>query len=95
MGEYSYVTKEDIETFGGEQIRRKAFSKDGWLGKYLRGLKMTCIIDGTVFVHGGYQIFNFRISPEWTQKGLDFLNDETKNSLTTKTEQMWLKDGSR
>ena len=53
LGELSYVTAEDVESFGGEEFRNKAFSKQGWIGKYLRKLNMTAIVERTVFVHGG------------------------------------------
>lgn len=33
MGDWRYVTKEDIDTFGGERNRRRAMSKDGWIGQ--------------------------------------------------------------
>ena len=33
LGDWRYVTKEDIATFGGEERRRHAMSADGWIGK--------------------------------------------------------------
>jgi hypothetical protein len=33
MGDWRYVTKEDIVTFGGERARQIAMSSDGWIGK--------------------------------------------------------------
>ncbi|GAA96753.1 uncharacterized protein L969DRAFT_97102 [Mixia osmundae IAM 14324] len=33
MGDWRYVTKEDIESFGGERNRRRAMSSRGWIGQ--------------------------------------------------------------
>ena len=33
LGDWRYVTKEDIATFGGEERRRHAMSAEGWIGK--------------------------------------------------------------
>jgi len=49
-----YVTKEDYESFGGFQERRKAFAKKGKYGDYLRSLRITAIVGNAAFVHGGY-----------------------------------------
>ncbi|KAJ9052410.1 hypothetical protein DSO57_1034435 [Entomophthora muscae] len=41
MGIYDYVSPEDIQQFGNVTDRIIAFSKDGWVGKYLRKLNVT------------------------------------------------------
>lgn len=33
MGDWRYVTEEDIQSFGGADARRQAMSADGWIGK--------------------------------------------------------------
>lgn len=33
IGDWRYVTKEDIETFGGSERRQEALSTDGWIGR--------------------------------------------------------------
>lgn len=33
IGDWRYVTPEDIKTFGGSRARQEALSSDGWLGK--------------------------------------------------------------
>ncbi|KAJ9057679.1 hypothetical protein DSO57_1020415 [Entomophthora muscae] len=52
-GDWHYVSKDEEKTFGSTEERKKAFSKDGWIGKFLRTLPVSTVIDGTVFVHGG------------------------------------------
>ena len=36
MEDYRFVTKGDIDSFGDEGQRKKAWSKTGWLGSWLR-----------------------------------------------------------
>ncbi|KXN74530.1 Metallo-dependent phosphatase [Conidiobolus coronatus NRRL 28638] len=48
MEDYRYVTKEDIDTFGGLDERKKAFTLEGWVGKYLRNLGITAVVDDTI-----------------------------------------------
>jgi hypothetical protein len=33
IGDWRYVTPDDIKTFGGSRARQEALSSDGWLGK--------------------------------------------------------------
>ncbi len=64
MDDLRYVDPEDTVSFGGEIKRKEAWSKDGWLGKYLRSLNITVKVDETVFVHGG-------IHPDWAKFGVE------------------------
>ncbi|KAH9821567.1 Metallo-dependent phosphatase-like protein [Melampsora americana] len=42
LGDWRYVTEEDIQTFGGKQNRRKLISSQGWIGKtWLENYKTT------------------------------------------------------
>lgn len=52
-GNLKDVSDEEKRSFGGEVERRKAFAKDGWIGRFLRTLNIAAKINGTVFVHGG------------------------------------------
>jgi hypothetical protein len=78
MEDYRYVTKEDIDTFGGLDERKKAFTLEGWVGKYLRNLGITAIVDDTVYAHGG-------ISPKWALVGVEKINQDTVADLHTMT----------
>jgi hypothetical protein len=64
MDDLRYVDPGDTESFGGEEKRKEAWSKDGWLGHYLRSLNITVQVDETVFVHGG-------IHPDWAKFGVE------------------------
>jgi hypothetical protein len=71
---YEDVTDEDIRTFGGADKRKEAFALEGWLGKHLRNLGITAIVDDTVYAHGG-------ITPKWAQVGIDRINHDTIDDL--------------
>ena len=79
MQDLRYVTPEDTASFGGESKRREAWSQEGWLGKYVRSLNISAIVDGTVFVHGG-------IHPDWAKYGVDvsLLADSQSRNSTRK-----------
>ncbi|KAJ3377568.1 hypothetical protein HDU84_008516, partial [Entophlyctis sp. JEL0112] len=81
-GDWRYVTREDIESFGGRDERRKAWSADGWIGKLIMqewGGNLTVEIDGTVFVHGGTGI-----TPEWARLGVDGINKRASAAMEKK-----------
>ncbi|MBK7761142.1 MAG: metallophosphoesterase [Deltaproteobacteria bacterium] len=67
MGDWRYVSEGDLADFGGEAPRREAFAEGGALGKYLRGLGIVAVVDGTAFVHGG-------ITPQYAALGEAGLN---------------------
>lgn len=67
MGDWRYVSEGDLADFGGEAPRREAFAETGALGKYLRGLGIVAVVDGTVFVHGG-------VTPQYAALGEAGLN---------------------
>ncbi|KAJ9083678.1 hypothetical protein DSO57_1032361 [Entomophthora muscae] len=91
MGDWVDVTEGEKKTFGSIQARKEAFSKDGWIGKFIRKLPVSVIIDGTVFVHGG-------IKKEYILDGLDamnklgskYINEDTEDEL--KTRKFFLQD---
>ncbi|KAJ3122934.1 hypothetical protein HK098_002340 [Nowakowskiella sp. JEL0407] len=74
MEDLRYVHPGDTESFGGPELRKKAWSKDGFPGSYLRTLGITTYVNGTVFVHGG-------ISPKWAKLGILQMNSDTKRYL--------------
>ncbi|KAI8819319.1 Metallo-dependent phosphatase-like protein [Fimicolochytrium jonesii] len=83
MEDFRYVANEDVESFGGMPQRKEAWSKDGWLGRYLRTWDITAIVNGTVFLHGG-------LHPTWAAQGIDALNKAARTALTTRTpHELW------
>ncbi|KAH6600886.1 hypothetical protein BASA50_001993 [Batrachochytrium salamandrivorans] len=62
-----YVSKEDIASYGGLDVRLKAFSKHGDIGEYLRTLGIAAKVDDTVFFHAGADL-------KWSKLGIDVLN---------------------
>jgi hypothetical protein len=73
-GDWRYVSKEEMATFGGYEKRVEAFKRDGFIGEYLVELNMTTKVGGNVFVHGG-------IHPNFARLGLDTINDYTHHDL--------------
>ncbi|KAH6564300.1 hypothetical protein BASA62_007984 [Batrachochytrium salamandrivorans] len=69
-----YVSKEDIASYGGLDVRLKAFSKHGDIGGYLRTLGVAAKVDGTVFFHAGADL-------KWSQLGVDVLNTLARQEL--------------
>lgn len=67
MGDWRYVSPEDVSDFGTEDARRAAFAADGELGRWLRERPMVAVIDRTVFVHGG-------VHPRYAEMGLRRMN---------------------
>ncbi|KAJ9057677.1 hypothetical protein DSO57_1020413 [Entomophthora muscae] len=80
-GSLNYVTEEEKQTFASPEERKKAFSKDGWIGKFLRTLPMSIVIDGTVFVHGG-------ITKSYIKNGISKMNEEASEYIREDTEDM-------
>ncbi|KAG1046407.1 hypothetical protein G6F46_001840 [Rhizopus delemar] len=74
IGDWRYVYPGEPETFGGIEARKKAFAADGFIGEYLTFLNITTKVGSTVFCHGG-------IHPYYGQYGLDWINDQTHQSI--------------
>ena len=68
------VAPEAVASFGGEEAYRKAFSKEGQYGKWLRGKPILTELDGTVFMHGGIDL-SFSTEP------LDALNRRAQREI--------------
>jgi hypothetical protein len=83
MGVMTYVTKGDIDSFGGYEQRRKAWSKDGWIGKYVRKLGLTVRVNRTVFFHGGKykETLIIGASPKWSKYGLETLQKMSSDGI--------------
>jgi hypothetical protein len=72
--EWQYVTEGDIKSFGSIDNRIYAWSKGGWIGKYLYSLNLTVEVEGTVFFHGG-------ANPNWANLKVDGINSLSKKIL--------------
>ncbi|ORX96833.1 Metallo-dependent phosphatase [Basidiobolus meristosporus CBS 931.73] len=69
-GDWRYVTKEEIATFGGTTARKEAWNvSTGWIGQFLQSsFNITFIQRGhTVFTHGD-------LHPTWAKKGAASMN---------------------
>ncbi|KAI8061777.1 Metallo-dependent phosphatase-like protein [Gongronella butleri] len=73
-GDWRYVTRADIDTFGGYDNRVKAFQLDGFIGGYLAQLNMTAMVDRNVFCHGG-------IVGRFAEMGVDQINRHVHEDL--------------
>lgn len=84
QNDYRFVTPEDIASFGGLEARKKAWSKTGWIGSYLRELGVAAWVQdvqgelGTVFFHGG-------ANNHWASTSIDGMNQKAKDLLKFQT----------
>ncbi|KAJ1608581.1 serine-threonine protein phosphatase [Cryptosporidium canis] len=73
-GQLHYVTEEDIQTYGGRANRTFEWSKDGFVGKYLRTMKLVVRVNDSLFVHAG-------LLPKYARLGLDKLDKQSSDLL--------------
>jgi hypothetical protein len=74
--DWDYVTKEDIENFGGKKAREHSFSESQPIGELIRASPIAVKIGRTVFAHGG-------ISLEWAKRGISELNNLSYLAIQT------------
>ena len=67
VGDWRYVSPEDVEGYGGLEARKEAYGADGSHGAWLREQALTTVVDRVVFVHGG-------ITPEAAALGVEGIN---------------------
>ncbi|EAK87480.1 serine-threonine protein phosphatase [Cryptosporidium parvum Iowa II] len=72
-GQLHYVTDEDFQTYGGRDNRTFEWSKEGFVGKYLRTMKLAIRVNDSLYVHAG-------LLPKYAKLGLDKL-DKLSNDL--------------
>ncbi|KAJ3404195.1 hypothetical protein HDV05_007313 [Chytridiales sp. JEL 0842] len=77
--DFRYVTPGDVESFGGWKKRNEAFGEKGWIGKWMRGLDMVGLVDGTLFMHGG-------LKDSWSTLGVEGLNKRAREAINN---QRW------
>ena len=75
LGDWRYVSKEDVDDFGGIEQRKTAFSKDGIWREWFLTHDAVIKVGNTIFVHGG-------ISEQYAKIGLDAINKKVREALT-------------
>lgn len=73
-GQLHYVTDEDIKTYGGRTNRTFEWSKEGFVGKYLRTMKLAIRVNDSLYVHAG-------LLPKYAKLGLYKLNKLSNDLL--------------
>lgn len=79
-GDWRYVTKEDIASFGGSEKRKQAWDiRTGWLGQFVfNNFNITHIQHGhTLFSHAD-------MHPDWARKGVNTMNTLANDALWNK-----------
>lgn len=78
MGDWRYVSSEDIEDFGGLEQRKAAFIDGGTWRSWFLTHDAVQKIGHTVFVHGG-------ISEEYAKLGIEEINKQIREALTIRS----------
>ena len=73
-GDWRYVSKKDIEIFGGRETRIQSWGVQGYLGRTLRNQEVSVNVAGKIFVHGG-------ISPSLNFLDVGSINERAKQSF--------------
>ncbi|KAH8738513.1 hypothetical protein FG386_001895 [Cryptosporidium ryanae] len=73
-GQLQYVTNEDIETYGGSENRMFEWSDNGFIGKYVKTLKLVVRVNDSLFVHAG-------LHPKYAKVGINMLEQNSKYLL--------------
>jgi len=75
MGDWRYVSPEDLAGYGGEAARKAAFGPDGPEGAWVLARDIVAQVDGTVFAHGG-------VNARWAAYGVRGLNGLARAAMT-------------
>ncbi len=75
LGDWRYVSPEDLAGYGGAAARRAAFGPEGPDGAWLRARDAVARVGDTVFVHGG-------VDAHWAARGVDGLNRAVRAALS-------------
>ncbi|EPQ26934.1 uncharacterized protein PFL1_05568 [Pseudozyma flocculosa PF-1] len=91
LGDWRYVTKGDIESFGGAAARRTAMSTQGWIGQeWLRDYNVTTTVPLLPPDHPGLpkgytppsaSFVHGGITPAYAERGIDEINRIAKSLL--------------
>ncbi|HUU43816.1 MAG TPA: metallophosphoesterase, partial [Planctomycetota bacterium] len=74
LGDWRYLTREEIESFGGEDGLREAMSPAGKYGKWIRSHNAVVKVNDLLFVHGG-------VRPAFARMSLKEINDAIREEL--------------
>jgi hypothetical protein len=74
LGDWRYVSPEDLAGYGGTDARRAAYGPEGPDGAWLRARDAVAQVGDTVFVHGG-------VDARWAARGVDGLNRAVRAAL--------------
>ncbi|MFT5686357.1 MAG: hypothetical protein ACI8RZ_007313 [Myxococcota bacterium] len=75
VGDWRYVSPEDIADFGSVEARKAAFAPDGALGSWLMKRDAVAQVEGIVFAHGG-------VSARYAGQGAKALSAQVRGALT-------------
>lgn len=73
-GNWSYLTADEIDSFGGEEEFRKAVGPEGKYGKWIRSHDAVLKLNDVLFVHGG-------LRASWAGQSLKEINDAVRSEL--------------
>ena len=88
LGDWRYVSPEDLAGFGGSEARKAALGPDGDYGRWLRERGIVAKVGDAVFVHGG-------VTPSFASAGVDGINARAKRALAAgdRTDPVFGSDG--
>ena len=78
MGDWRYVSKEDVTDFGGLEKRKAAFSQNGAWRNWFLTHDAVKKVGNTVFVHGG-------VSEEYAKLGIENINKQVREGLSNRS----------
>jgi len=82
QGDLRYVHPQDFADFGGSLNRERAFSENGYYGKWLRSLNATAVIHDTLFCHAG-------LHPLHAKQGIENINRKFHSALLNIEADNW------
>lgn len=74
VGDWRYVSPEDVKDFGSVEARKAAFAPTGALGSWLLRRDAVVMVDGIVFAHGG-------VSARYAEQGVAALAAQVHGAL--------------
>lgn len=87
LGQWWYVSAGELAAFGGEEAYRRAMSRDGPYGRWIRGHNAVVKINDTLFVHAG-------ITPALAGMSLAEINRAVREQLAEDDEEGLASSGS-
>lgn len=78
MGDWRYVSKADVQDFGGLEKRKVAFSSNGSWREWFLSHDTAVKVGNTVFVHGG-------ISQKYAEIGIEDINTRVRQALSNRS----------